>query len=307
VSNAPGHDHFRLSIKREPGTGVVSNAFHDHVRPGFHLQAMAPRGKFVLDAAAQRPVVLISAGVGITPMMAMADHLIGEGRRTRQFRRTFFIHCTTDGRALAFGSHLRTLARVYDSFSVHIRFSRPGPGDELGANHDSVGRVDMALLKTVLPFDDYDFYLCGPGGFMQSLYDGLIGLGVRGTRIHYESFGPAAVLKHEKARPEPAPPGTVADDPVAVRFARTGTSAQWSPGKGTLLELAEAAGLAPTYGCRTGICGTCATRIACGAVDYVEVPVGPRGDDEVLICCSTPRSASRDDTCGEKQDVVLDL
>lgn len=303
VSDAPNADHYRLSIKREGG-GLVSNFLHDHAAPGFGLEAMAPRGKFVCDAASERPVVLISGGVGITPMIAIANHLIGEGRRTRNFRRTFFIHGTTAGRALAFGPHLRTLARVHESLTVHIRFSRPDADDRPGETHDSVGRIDLALLKSVLPFDDYDFYLCGPAGFMQSLYDGLIGLGVREERIHFESFGPATVLKHDHAAP---PPGPIAEGPVLVRFAASGAEVEWSPSKGTLLELAEAAGLSPDFGCRSGICGTCATRITCGTVDYVEEPVGPRADGEVLICCATPRSTSGSETCGSRQGVVLDL
>ena len=305
VSDGPNREYYRLSVKREAG-GLVSNFLHDHAEPGFRLEAMAPRGKFVLDAAAGRPVVLISGGVGITPMMAIANHLINEGRRTRSFRRTFFVHGTTNGRALAFGRHLRSLARVHESLSVHIRFSQPSADDRLGETHDSVGRVDMDVLKSVLPFDDYDFYLCGPAGFMQSLYDGLTRLGVREERIHYESFGPATVLKHDQQQQLP-PPGRIAEGPVLVRFAVSNVEALWSPERGTLLELAEAAGLHPNFGCRSGICGTCATRITCGAVDYVETPVGPRSDGEVLICCATPRSTSGPDTCGDRHGVILDL
>jgi hypothetical protein len=308
VSDAPAADAdvYRLSIKRQEG-GAVSAYFHQHVQAGFELEAMAPRGTFLLDTASERPVALISAGIGITPMMAMANHLINEGRRTRAFRRLFFIHGTTNGRTLAFGRHLRARARVHpDAMTVHIRFSRPDAADRLGDSHDSVGRVDMDLLKTVLPFDDYDFYLCGPAGFMQALYDGLTGLGVRDARIRYESFGPATVLKREAAA-APDPPGAIADGPVAVRFARSAVDAQWSPSRGTLLELAEAAGLSPAFGCRSGVCGTCATRITCGTVDYVDTPVAPRGEGEVLICRATPRSTSGAATCGDRQGVVLDL
>lgn len=305
VSDNPNREYYRLSVKREVG-GLVSNFLHDRAEPGFRLEAMAPRGTFVADAAATRPVVLISGGVGITPMIAIANHLISEGRRTRSFRRTFFIHGTTHGRALAFGRHLRSLARVHPSLTLHIRFSQPSADDRLGESHDSVGRVDMDLLRSVLPFDDYDFYLCGPARFMQSLYDGLTGLGVREERIHYESFGPATVLKHNRQQQLP-PPGRIAEGPVPVRFAASNVEAEWSPEKGTLLELAETAGLHPNFGCRSGVCGTCATRITCGAVQYVETPVGPRGDGEVLICCATPRSTSGPDTCGDRHGVILDL
>ncbi|MFZ1414824.1 MAG: pyridoxamine 5'-phosphate oxidase family protein [Defluviicoccus sp.] len=306
VSDGPTDDHYRLSVKREDA-GVVSKFLHEHARPGFQFEAMAPRGKFVLDASSARPLVLISGGVGITPMVAITNHLINEGRRTRNFRPVFFIHGTASGRSLAFGRLLRGLARVHDSLTVHIRFSRPVAEDRLGENHDSVGRIDVDLLKAVLPFDDYDFYLCGPAGFMQSLYDGLIALGIRADRIHYESFGPATVLAHDPPPASAVPMAAIAVGPVAVRFAASQVEAEWTADKGTLLELAEAAGLSPNFGCRAGICGTCATRLSCGAVDYVEEPVGPRGEGEVLICCATPRSTSGSATCGASHGVVLEL
>jgi ferredoxin-NADP reductase/predicted pyridoxine 5'-phosphate oxidase superfamily flavin-nucleotide-binding protein len=305
LSDAPGADHFRLSVKREGGDALVSNFLHDRVTTGFRLEAMAPRGKFHLERSGDRPVVLLSAGVGITPMIAMTNFIIKEGLRTRKFRRTHFIHGARNGRVHAFGETMRRLAAAHDSLSVHVCYSRPSEEDRLGVTHDSEGHVDLALLKRLLPFDDYDFYLCGPTGFMQSLYDGLTGLGVREERIHYESFGPAAVLKHD-AGPKLST-GEVADGPVAVKFSGADVAATWSPDKGTLLELAEAAGLDPAFSCRSGVCGTCATRITCGQVDYIEEPSAPHGEDEVLICCSTPRSGAGEATCGKDYGVVLEL
>ena len=305
VSEAPGAGHYRLSIKREGGDALVSTFLHDRIKPGFRLQAMAPRGKFVLDGSSDRPVVLLSAGVGVTPMIAMANHIINEGKRTRRFRRTFFIHGARNGRVHAFGNHIRRLAAEHDTLTAHICYSAPGDGDRLGETHHSEGHVDIALLKRVLPFDDYDFYLCGPRPFMQALYDGLTTLGVRDDRIHYESFGPATVLKPTRGRP-PAD-GGAAREPVKVHFSKSKVDVDWSPDKGTLLELAEAAGLEPAFSCRAGNCGTCATRLACGAVDYVEDPIAPRGEGEVLICCSTPRSATGPSSCGKDLGVVLEL
>ena len=307
VSEAPNGTHYRLSIKREGGDALVSNFLHDHAKPGFRLEAMAPRGKFLLDRSSERPVVLLSAGVGITPMIAMANHIVKEGRRTRNFRRTIFIHGARDGQQLAFGDQLRAWAAEHDALRAHVRLSQPGAGDHLGETYDSTGHVDIALLKALLPFDDHDFYLCGPRPFMQALYDGLTRLGVRDERIHYESFGPATLLKHD-AKPKPAlAPGAPVDGPVAVAFSDSNLEATWTPDKGTLLDLAEAAGLAPAFSCRSGICGTCATRLRCGQVDYIEEPSAPHGDDEVLICCATPRSAMGEASCGEHQGVVLEL
>ncbi len=307
ISDAPHGAHYRLSIKREGGDALVSNFLHDHARPGFRLEAMAPRGKFVLDRSSERPVVLLSAGVGITPMIAITNFIINEGLRTRHFRRTTFIHGARHGQAHAFGDHVRKLAAKHDALSAHICYSHPGEHDRLGETHDSEGHVDIALLKRLLPFDDHDFYLCGPPEFMQALYDGLTGLGVRDERIHYEAFGPATVLKHD-ARPRPPTAiGEAVDGPVAVEFANSDVEAIWSPDKGTLLDLAEAAGLNPAFSCRSGVCGTCATRIKCGQVDYIEEPSAPHGDDEVLICCSTPRSGAGEATCGKDHGIVLEL
>lgn len=303
VSDAPNGEYYRLSVKREPGAALVSNHLHDHARPGFRLEAMAPRGKFVLDQSSDRPVVLISAGVGITPMIAMTNFIIAEGKRTRKFRRTHFIHGARNGSVAAFGDHLRQLAAGHDSLTLHTRLSQPGDTDRLGETHDSEGQVDIALLKDLLPLDDYDFYLCGPPRFMQSLFDGLIASGVREERIHYESFGPATVLGKG-----PAPAGAKATGkPVKVGFSGSETEVEWTPDAGTLLELAESAGLTPEFSCRSGVCGTCATRMTCGSVDYLSEPSAPHAGDEVLICCATPRATAGQSTCGKDYGVVLDL
>jgi uncharacterized protein len=157
-----------------------------------------------------------------------------------------------------------------------------------------------------LPLNDYDFYLCGPPPFMQSLYDGLAGIGVRRERIHYESFGSGTALKPELKPEVQARIGQPSDGSVPVRFAKSGVTAEWSGDKGSLLELAEAVGLAPVFGCRSGICGTCATRISSGAVEYIEEPLALRGEGQVLLCCSVPANADAIPG-GANRGLVLDL
>ena len=301
LSDAPGSDVYRLSIKREGGDAVVSNHFHDHLNVGSAIQAMAPRGKFALDQTSERPVVLISGGVGITPMIAMANHLAPTGRRT------YFIHGAQNGNVHAFDRHIRQLADENPGFTAHVRYSQPTGADRLGESHDSEGFVDTELLRSLLPLDDYDFYLCGPASFMQALFDGLGALGVREDRIHYESFGPATVLKREKQRALTSQPSSGSKSPVDVRFDEADVTAEWTSGSGTLLDLAQEAGLNPIYSCRSGICGTCATRLKCGAVDYIEEPTAPHEDGEVLICCATPRATTGEASCGEDVGVVLGL
>lgn len=299
LSDGPNGNYYRLSIKKE---GLASNFFHDHVAVGSEIEAMRPRGKFVLDQSSLRPVVLLSAGIGITPMLAITQFLIQENDRS-----IYFIHGARNGQVHAFGKHLRHLAACHEMLTVHIRYSQPNPTDKIGIDHDSKGQIDLNLLKQVLPFNDYDFYLCGPAGFMQSLYDDLTEFGIKSDRIHYESFGPATVLQHTATPPSPKPPGKAVDSPVKVCLAQSEIDIEWSPEQGTLLELAEKAGLQPLFSCRSGMCGVCATKILCGTVDYTEEPTAEFADDEVLICCSTPRCASGEQTCGEAMGVILEL
>ena len=209
LSDAPGGDGYRISVKRE-ADGTVSRHLHDHVAPGSRLMTAAPRGSFTL-APGDRPVVLLSAGVGITPMIAMLNQIAADGAD----RPVWFLHGARDGREHAFGAHVRKIAARFPKITAHVRYSRPGPNDRQGIDYDSTGHVDTDLLQSLLPFGDYDFYLCGPGPFMESVYRGLRALNVAEDRIHYEFFGPATVLKEPQAdRQDDA-------DPVPVRFART--------------------------------------------------------------------------------------
>jgi len=288
LSTTPNPDYYRLSIRRGDENSLVSRFLHANGRPGLRIEAMTPRGKFILISESERPVVFVSGGVGITPMIAMATHIVEEGRRTGKPRPVWFIHGTSNGRVHAFGKHVKELAGQHPAMKVHIRYSQPGSTDQLGITHDSEGRITIDVLKELLPLNDYDFYLCGPPPFMQSLYDGLTGIGVRRERIHYESFGSGTALKPELHPEIPARISAPGDGSVPIRFAKSGVTAEWSRDKGSLLELAEAVGLAPVFGCRSGICGTCATRIISGAVEYIEEPLAPRGDGQVLLCCSVP-------------------
>ncbi len=148
------------------------------------------------------------------------------------------------------------------------------------------------MLKELLPLNDYDFYLCGPPSFMQALYDGLTGIDVRRERIHYELFGSGTALKPEFKPEAQVRIGQLGEGAVTIRFSKSAVTAEWSRDQGNLLEFAEAVGLAPDFGCRSGICGTCAARMISGSVDYVEEPLAPRGAGQVLLCCSVPAAAT---------------
>jgi ferredoxin len=156
------------------------------------------------------------------------------------------------------------------------------------------GRVDMRLLTTVLPFNDYDFYLCGPPAFAQSVYDGLRGLNIADHRIHAESFGLASLARRADISAEARPARAAAEMPVPVYFTQSDKKARWQPGKGTLLDLAEASGLAPEFSCRLGNCGSCRTKVLAGAVSYAKPPTADVADDEALICCAVPAADGGD-------------
>ncbi len=296
VSSAPGDRFLRISVKRE---GRVSGAIHA-LGDGAVIEAQAPRGAFTLDAAETRPAVLLSAGVGITPMIAMLRHALLEGARTRHTRPVWFVHSARTKAERAFFDEALALSARSEALRTFWLLSRPEAEAQEGRDHDLAGRLDVGVLKRLLPFDDHDFYLCGPEGFVQGLYDGLRDLGVRDARIFAESFGPSALER----RPDgPAPARPEATGAAEVAFAASGVTAEWTPEKGTLLELAESAGLSPASQCRSGQCGTCAVKLKAGRVKYLGVPTAPVAEGEVLTCCSVPDAEAG----GPKARIALDL
>ncbi|PCI61356.1 MAG: oxidoreductase [Kordiimonadales bacterium] len=298
ISDVGDGKGYRLSVKREE-KGTASKFLHDHIEVGSTIEAMAPRGKFFFDEESKRPVVLLSGGVGITPMIAMANKLIRDAIPGKTSRAVHFFHGARNGNDHAFGDTVRQLAKDSDRFSAHIRYSQPTAADVEGVHHDSEGRLDVALLKAALGFNDYDFYLCGPAPFMKSLYEGLTGIGVNEERIHYESFGPATVFGSAKTDAPAKTKADVSAEPVKVSFAKSGKEVLWKPEDGSLLELAEAQGLSPAFSCRDGVCGSCITKVVSGNVEYAEEPIAERAEGQALICCSTPRAAEK--------GLVLDL
>jgi len=312
ISNSPNGDYYRLSIKREPAPlpevppGLSSNYFHDQVTPGSTIRAMAPRGKFVLDESSNRPVVLISGGVGITPMISMLENLASESAGCGCSRKVWFVHGAMNKKVQAFNRHLRKISKDWPCLNLHIRYSSPTDDDVEGQDYDSTGYVDIELLKSLLPLDDYEFYFCGPPPFMESLYEGLKSLNVDDQRIHYEFFGPGMTLKKESSSEAVNLVEELgARAPVAVKFARSGIETTWEPEKGTLLDLAESEGLQPAYSCRSGICQTCSTRVLSGEVDYLDPPMTAPGDGQALICSAYPRPQT--DTGNADRGIELDL
>jgi len=285
LSVAPSDGLYRISVKRD---GRVSAHLHDTLRVGDVIEARAPAGDFTIDALEHRPAVLMAAGVGITPMLAMLRHVVYEGLRKRRVRPVWMIVSSHSLASRAFAQEIDALEQSAGGAVNVIRVLSDTNGARLGRDYDASGRIDIDLLTSRLPFNDYDFYLCGPGTFMQSIYDGLRVLNVSDGRIHAEAFGPSALKRTADRGADVKPMRPAATEPVKIEFLKSGMSAQWKPGSGTLLELAEASGLSPEFNCRGGTCGTCRTRIAQGAVSYESEPAFHVGDDEALICCAVP-------------------
>ncbi|OKO94078.1 NO-inducible flavohemoprotein [Geobacillus proteiniphilus] len=194
LSDAPGKGYYRISVKREAATadkpaGIVSNYLHDHVQEGDVLELSAPAGEFTLDLSKTTPVVFISGGVGITPLLSMAHTLAIQ----QPNRPATFIHAAINSRVHAFDEELRMLAER-PSFSYHICYESPSDEDRRHPHFGKEGRIDLAWMQSVIPTKDADFHFCGPVPFMKTVYRALQQWGVPEEHIHYEFFGPAGDL-----------------------------------------------------------------------------------------------------------------
>ncbi|MBZ9780460.1 pyridoxamine 5'-phosphate oxidase family protein [Pseudomonas sp. REP124] len=296
VSSAPSDDFLRISVKRD---GLVSSHLHERIQVGDWIEARAPQGHFSVHAAERRPLVLLAAGVGITPLLSMLREVVYQGKRINRLRPTWLVQSSRAVEDLAFREEIDELVTLAGGRVKVLRVVSQPSTDGSGGEYDKAGRIDVELLKTVLPLNDYDFYLCGPGSFTQALYDGLRALRIPDDRIHAETFGPSTLVRDAEVTVPAAQQTPASSEPVKVLFSTAGKEARWEPGNGTLLELAEARGLNPEFSCRGGSCGTCKTRITSGQVHYLNTPDQGLAADEVLICCSVPAQGS--------EPLVLDI
>jgi ferredoxin-NADP reductase/MOSC domain-containing protein YiiM len=293
LSDMPSADHYRVSIKQELN-GVASTYLHSHVQQGDVLDVSAPRGVFTLRAG-DRPIVLLSAGVGATPVLAML-HALAAGASPRQ---VWWLYGARNLDEHPFAQESRGLVQALPDARSRIMYSRPGPGDRLGLDFDAAGHFGMPVLDELGIPRDADFYLCGPSGFLQDLSAGLGAWGVAGDRVHVEIFGPGESMtpgvSDAPARPAHAPAGPAGQGPQ-VSFARTGLTVRWDEKYHNLLELAEACDVPVRWSCRTGVCHNCESGLVSGAVSYRPDPLDAPAAGDLLICCSQPL-----------EDVVIDL
>ena len=286
LSVAPSDGIYRISVKRD---GQVSQFLHDTIAVGDVIEARAPAGDFSIDARSSRPAVLLAGGVGITPLLAMLRHIVYEGLRKQRVRPVTLFYAARSKADRPFDKEIADLVGATKGVVRLVRILSDTTDAEEGSDFDAAGRIDTAMLTRFLPFNDYDFYLCGPAQFTQGLYDGLRGFNIADDRIHAEAFGPSSLIR--TGQPTPAAVSSTtqpSEKPVPVIFTNSLKEARWTPGSGTLLELAEARGLEPEFSCREGNCGTCRTKLVKGAVAYVKQPTAKIDADEVLLCCAVP-------------------
>jgi ferredoxin-NADP reductase/predicted pyridoxine 5'-phosphate oxidase superfamily flavin-nucleotide-binding protein len=299
---------YRLSVKRD---GLVSAAMLESLQAGDTLAVGQPQGQFVLDVTSRQAVLLLAGGIGITPLLSMLHHLIESGERSGVARAVTLLYATRGVAERGFDAELASLvARSPQMLRVVRVATRPEPTVQLGLDYDVLGRVDAPLLRSLLGGNEPVIYLCGSPAFSQAMYDSLKDLGVPDDRIHAEAFGPAALQRRPPDRESSVVEPRVVDaltDPaqqaVAVHFSGSRAQAVWKPGGGSLLELAESAGLNPVYGCRGGHCGSCRTKVLEGQVTYRQTPGYAVEPDEALICCAVPAVHAG----GKGGPLVLDL
>jgi len=284
LSGLPGADHYRISVKSELN-GIGSSFLCNRARGGDVMDVSAPRGTFTLRPG-QSPVVLLSAGVGATPVMSMLHSLAAE----RSQREIWWIYGARNGVEHPFAEESRSLLKELSRGRGYIVYSRPAPTDQVGVNFDAPGHIDTALLEKIGVPQSSDFYLCGPSSFLQNMRDGLRNWGVLAENVHTEIFGSLeavtpgmAKVVHTPHLPE-GPPGS--GPPVS--FARSGITAAWDRKFASLLELAEACDLPVRWSCRIGVCHTCMTGLIEGSITYSPEPLERPAPGNVLVCCSQP-------------------
>ena len=298
LSDAPHSGHYRISVKRAPApvgspypAGISSNYLHDHIQVGSQLQVRAPAGHFHIDRS-DAPVVLIGGGIGITPMLSMLNWCLKE----QPTREVWLFYGVRNRSELVMQNHLEDLAAQQPNFHLHLCMSDPHADDldkhPSGPVHHHHGRVDVSLLRRLLPLKPYHYYLCGPTPMLQSLVPALEDWGVPDGRIHFEAFGPASIPRKNLASAARATStGDDKDAAVLVTFAKSGKQEIWKPGMGSLLDFAEGLGIVVSSGCRAGGCGSCQTSIRSGEVAYTQAPDFDPEPGSCLLCVSTPKTA----------------
>ena len=294
LSSPLSNERYRISVKIEPG-GLAGTWLQEHVRVGDTLEASSPRGSFILQSG-EGPIVLLSAGIGATPVLAML-HALASERSTRQ---VFWLHAARDREHHPFAAEVRGLMLTLANARSYICHSRPDPQERLGEDFDVAGHLSRSILTGIGVPTDADVYLCGPNRFMADMKEALEAIGTAAQRIHTEIFNGSEPMTPgivgAVARAPHTPEGDLNTGPL-VSFARSGVTAHWKASTyNSVLELAEACDVPVRWSCRTGVCHSCESGLVSGSVVYDPAPLDRPADGNVLVCCSQP-----------SRDIVIDL
>ena len=285
LSDRPNSDYYRLTIKHERASpannrkpGVASSFLHQRVQVGDALECSAPQGAFVLDSLRTGPVVLIGAGVGVTPLVSMAL----TAAREQPDREVYLVLGFRDRAHHPFKRALEELASTAPKLRMFTCYSKPASGDQQFRDYHHAGRVTAKYLQQILPSLDLSFYLCGPAAMMHSLVPDLLNAGVADDAIHYEAFGPASIRKKPKSvETTQLPCGK-------VRFAARGIEGEWDGRHDSILELAEELGVPIASGCRACNCGQCQVKVLNGKVQRTKRAGFHAEGEACLTCISVP-------------------
>ena len=277
LSDSPYKEYFRLTIKREE-KGIVSRYFHDEIELGDKIEVSHPAGQFYLKNNDAKPVVFLSGGVGITPMLSMLEEIVA----TKSSREVFFLHSSLNKSVQPMLSRLKEICKMHENFYLSIFHTEPTLDEIQGIDYDFKGFITQIDLETWLPRTDLDYYLCGPEGFMRTMFGYLLNLGVSEDRIYYEFFGESKKLGAKTLN--------FTEGAYRVKFAKSNIEIDWSEDNYSILELAENSGLKPDFGCRMGACETCELNLLSGSVEYDPEPNFEVSEGKVLICCAKPQT-----------------
>ena len=294
ISGPPSTERYRISVKIEPH-GAAGTHLSEHVRVGDALDVSAPRGSFILQSG-ERPVVLLSAGIGATPVLAML-YALASARSTRQ---VLWLHAARDGKHHPFAAEVRYLVHSLAHGRSYVCYSQPDSGDTVGQNFEAIGRLSRAVFAEVGIPRAAEVYLCGPNRFMAEMKEMLAGSGVAPEQIHAEIFNGSESMTPgivgAMTRPPHRPPSEN-NTGVMVSFARSGIAAHWDASTyRSILELAEACDVPVRWACRAGVCHNCESGLVSGAVVYGPDPLDQPAEGNILVCCSQPAG-----------DIVVDL
>jgi ferredoxin-NADP reductase len=287
-------ERYRISVKIEPN-GAAGAYLREHVRVGDILDVSSPRGSFILQSG-ERPIVLLSAGIGATPVLAML-HALAATHSTRQ---VLWLYGTRDRQHHPFAAEVHGLMQALPRGRSYVCYSRPGLRDKMGEDFDATGHLSRTVFAEVSVPREADVYLCGPTRFMAEMKEALARLGLEPERIHIELFnGSESMTPGVVGQPTRTPhlPKDDANTGPLVSFARSGIAAHWKASAyQSILELAEACDVPVRWSCRTGVCHSCESGLVSGAVVYGPEPLDKPADGNLLVCCSQPI-----------RDVVIDL